>query len=94
MNFAFGGIGVFDTLVSGSNLTTQIDFFEQLLQQRVYAINDVINSSIALVSVAGNDYAAHFGRPGNDTKILVGIDAFGVIVVAIRPNPVSGMYIW
>ncbi|KAL6289317.1 hypothetical protein ACE6H2_006827 [Prunus campanulata] len=71
MNFAFGGTGVFDTLVSGPNLTTQIDFFEQLLQQKVYAKNDVVNSSIALVSVAGNDYAAHFGRPGNDTKLTV-----------------------
>ncbi|XP_008232020.2 PREDICTED: GDSL esterase/lipase At5g03610-like [Prunus mume] len=70
MNFAFGGTGVFDTLVSGPNLTTQIDFFEQLLQQKVYAKNDVVKSSIALVSVAGNDYAAHFGRPGNDTKTI------------------------
>ncbi|XP_016649694.1 PREDICTED: GDSL esterase/lipase At5g03610-like [Prunus mume] len=70
MNFAFGGTGVFDTLVSGPNLTTQIDFFEHLLQQKVYAKNDVIKSSIALVSVAGNNYAAHFGRPGNDTKDL------------------------
>ncbi|KAL6289310.1 hypothetical protein ACE6H2_006820 [Prunus campanulata] len=41
MNFAFGGTGVFDRLVSGPNLTTQIDFFEQLLQQRVYALEEL-----------------------------------------------------
>ncbi|ONI21683.1 hypothetical protein PRUPE_2G081000 [Prunus persica] len=72
-------IGVFDTLVSGPNLTTQIDFFEQLLQQKVYAKNDVVKSSIALVLVAGNDYAAHFGRPGNDTKDLAMFTKFIII---------------
>ncbi|XP_020412127.1 GDSL esterase/lipase At5g03610 [Prunus persica] len=77
--FLFGGTGVFDTLVSGPNLTTQIDFFEQLLQQKVYAKNDVVKSSIALVLVAGNDYAAHFGRPGNDTKDLAMFTKFIII---------------
>ncbi|CAL8118514.1 unnamed protein product [Prunus armeniaca] len=63
MNFAYGGTGVFDTVFGGPNLTTQIDFFQQLLEQKLYSTkNDVVNSSIALVSVAGNDYAAYFGN--------------------------------
>lgn len=63
MNFAYGGTGVFDTVFGGPNLTTQIDFFQQLLEQKLYSTkNDVVNLSIALVSVAGNDYAAYFGN--------------------------------
>ncbi|XP_050153490.1 GDSL esterase/lipase At5g03610-like isoform X1 [Malus sylvestris] len=71
MNFAYGGTGVFDTLVSGPNLTTQIGFFQQLLEQeKVYDKRDLIKSSVALVSVAGNDYTTHFVKPGNGSKDL------------------------
>ncbi|CAN1357496.1 GDSL esterase/lipase At5g03610 [Linum perenne] len=56
MNFAFGGTGVFNTLSPDPNMTTQIDLFQQLLTQRTYSAWDLHNS-VALVSVAGNDYA-------------------------------------
>ncbi|XP_048442447.1 GDSL esterase/lipase At5g03610-like [Pyrus x bretschneideri] len=70
MNFAYGGTGVFDTLVSGPNLTTQIGFFQLLLEQeKVYDKRDLIKSSVALVSVAGNDYTSHFVKPGNGSKM-------------------------
>lgn len=68
MNFAYGGTGVFDTLVHEPNLTTQIDFFQQLFEEKVFSKIDM-NLSVALVSVAGNDYAAHFGKPGNETQV-------------------------
>ncbi|KAM1263077.1 hypothetical protein ACFX13_028793 [Malus domestica] len=71
MNFAYGGTGVFDTLVSEPNLTTQIDFFQQLVEQeKLYAKGDLIKSSIALVSVAGNDYATHMVKTGNGSEDL------------------------
>lgn len=57
MNFAYGGTGVFDTLVNQPNMTTQIDYFQQFVQQK----HDLVNSSsIAILSVAGNDYATYF----------------------------------
>ncbi|KAL6289309.1 hypothetical protein ACE6H2_006819 [Prunus campanulata] len=72
MNFAYGGTGVFDTVFGGPNLTTQIDFFQQLLEQKLYSTkNDVVNSSIALVSVAGNDYAAYFGNHTEDFAVVI-----------------------
>nr|GME17441.1 GDSL esterase/lipase At5g03610-like [Ipomoea batatas] len=56
MNFAYGGTGVFSTMVSKPNMTTQINFFQQMVEENVYTKQD-LSSSIALVSVAGNDYA-------------------------------------
>ncbi|CAL0326748.1 unnamed protein product [Lupinus luteus] len=56
INFAFGGTGAFDTLVRGPNLTTQIDSFEKLIKYKQYDVSDLKNS-VALVSVAGNDYS-------------------------------------
>ncbi|GAU23539.1 hypothetical protein TSUD_40170 [Trifolium subterraneum] len=52
VNFAVGGTGVYDTMVHGPNMTTQIDYFEELLRQNLYTKTD-LESSIALVSVAG-----------------------------------------
>lgn len=57
INFAYGGTGVFQTLVDGPNMTVQIDSLEKLIQQNVYTKQD-LNSSFALVSVSGNDYTA------------------------------------
>ncbi|KAG2302419.1 hypothetical protein Bca52824_031070 [Brassica carinata] len=54
MSFAYGGTGVFDTKVKYPNMTGQINLFEQLLGN-VYSPSD-LSSSVALVSVAGNDY--------------------------------------
>ncbi|XP_077230800.1 GDSL esterase/lipase At5g03610-like isoform X1 [Tasmannia lanceolata] len=76
MNFAYGGMGVFDTLIAGPNLTTQIDLFQQMVQEGVYTKNDV-NSSMALVSFVGNDYYKYIARngtlqglPGFATKLI------------------------
>ncbi|KAF8079437.1 hypothetical protein N665_1028s0020 [Sinapis alba] len=55
MNFAYGGTGVFNTKSSSPNMTIQINLFEQLLGD-VYSQSD-LSSSLALVSVSGNDYS-------------------------------------
>ncbi|XP_023637165.1 GDSL esterase/lipase At5g03610 isoform X2 [Capsella rubella] len=66
MNFAYGGTGVFTTLTPLPNMTTQIDFFQKLLTTsgNIYSPSD-LNSSIALVSVAGNDYSYYYIRNGS-----------------------------
>ncbi|KAK8607134.1 hypothetical protein V6N13_052879 [Hibiscus sabdariffa] len=69
MNFAYGGTGVLDTLVSQPNMTTQIDYFQRLVQEEVYQKQD-LDDSMALVSVAGNDYAAYLARNGDDLQKL------------------------
>ncbi|KAG7958209.1 hypothetical protein I3843_10G008100, partial [Carya illinoinensis] len=55
MNFAYGGTGVFDTVTPGPKMTVQIDYFEQLLKDNVFTAKD-LESSVSLVSLAGNDY--------------------------------------
>lgn len=64
MNFAYGGTGVFDTVVPGPNMTTQIDFFQHLIKDNVFTATD-LDSSLALVSLAGNDYSAYSARNGS-----------------------------
>ncbi|XP_027364655.1 GDSL esterase/lipase At5g03610-like [Abrus precatorius] len=61
MNFAHGGTGIFDTFVDGPNMTVQIDDFEKLIEQNVYTKHD-LESSVALVNAAGNDYATFLQR--------------------------------
>ncbi|XP_021733183.1 GDSL esterase/lipase At5g03610-like [Chenopodium quinoa] len=57
MNFAYGGTGVFDTDISQPNMTSQINLFKTVItQDKLYAKNDLLNS-VALVSLAGNDYS-------------------------------------
>ncbi|CAN6452459.1 unnamed protein product [Victoria cruziana] len=63
MNFAFGGTGVFDTRVSLPNMTTQIDLFQQLIDEGECRESE-LGSSVALVSVSGNDYSAYIARNG------------------------------
>ncbi|KAF3776191.1 GDSL esterase/lipase [Nymphaea thermarum] len=46
-----------------AHLNIQIDLYEQLIQLGDYSESD-LNSSIALVSVAGNDYGIYFTRNG------------------------------
>ena len=70
MNFAYGGTGLFDTLVKAPNMTTQINLFQQVLEYKLYSKRD-LNSSIALVSLAGNDYFAYLA--GNGTIEVSGI---------------------
>ncbi|XP_058088696.1 GDSL esterase/lipase At5g03610-like [Magnolia sinica] len=69
MNFAYGGTGVFDTMVPFPNMTTQIDLFQQLIEQGVYTKRD-LKHSMAHVSVAGNDYITYLARNGSMSGIL------------------------
>ncbi|KAL0338609.1 UNVERIFIED_CONTAM: GDSL esterase/lipase [Sesamum angustifolium] len=65
MNFAYGGSGVFNTLGDLlPNVTTQIDFFEKLINDSLYTKRD-LQSSVVLVCLAGNDYAAYVLRDGS-----------------------------
>ncbi|KAL2525963.1 GDSL esterase/lipase [Abeliophyllum distichum] len=73
MNFAHGGTGVFNTLVDQPNMTAQINLFQQLIQKNVYTNS----SSIALVSLAGNDYGTYFAKNGS----AEGMEAFTKSVV-------------
>ncbi|KAK7278640.1 hypothetical protein RJT34_23674 [Clitoria ternatea] len=66
MNFAFGGTGVFDTFAKAPNMTTQIHLFQQLIQHKLYSPSDLTNS-VALVSVAGNDYT-HFAATNGSAQ--------------------------
>ncbi|XP_039003879.1 GDSL esterase/lipase At5g03610-like [Hibiscus syriacus] len=65
MNFAYGGTGVLDTPVNQPNMTTQVDYFQRLIREKVYEKHD-LNNSVAIVSVAGNDYAAYLARNTDD----------------------------
>ncbi|KAK6942619.1 GDSL lipase/esterase [Dillenia turbinata] len=71
VNFAYGGAGVFDTLTPYPNVTTQIDYFQRLIDQSIYTKADIANS-VALVSVAGNDYDTYITRNGP----ALGVPAF------------------
>ncbi|OAY42883.1 GDSL esterase/lipase At5g03610 [Manihot esculenta] len=64
INFAYGGTGVFDTLCPAPNMTTQIDFFQQIITDKVYTTAD-LRSSVALVTLSGNDYSAYAARNGS-----------------------------
>ena len=64
INFAFGGTGVFNTLVPGPNMSTQIQQFETLINHNVFNKSDLSNS-VALVFVAGNDYSNFVATNGS-----------------------------
>lgn len=64
MSYAFGGTGVFETLYPGPNMTTQINFFQKAIQDKVFTTSD-ITQSVALVSVAGNDYTRYTATNGS-----------------------------
>ncbi|KAI5425522.1 GDSL esterase/lipase At5g03610 [Lathyrus oleraceus] len=64
MNFAFGGTGVFETLNQGPNMTTQISFFEKAIEDKVLTTSN-IRKSVALVSIAGNDYTFYNFKNGS-----------------------------
>lgn len=68
INFAYGGTGVFNTFVNEPNMSTQITLFQQLLEQKFYTKQD-LKSSIALVSLAGNDYATYVVKQGNNPEV-------------------------
>ncbi|XP_022746925.1 GDSL esterase/lipase At5g03610-like [Durio zibethinus] len=64
VNFAYGGTGVFDTLAPEPNMTTQIGFLQQLLDDSVF-LKWGLKTSVALVSVAGNDYSNYITTNGS-----------------------------
>lgn len=64
MNFAYGGTGEFNTFALLPNMTTQIDFLEQLLNDSVYTKRE-LKSSVAVMSVAGNDYSTYINTNGS-----------------------------
>ncbi|XP_058741564.1 GDSL esterase/lipase At5g03610-like isoform X2 [Vicia villosa] len=55
INFAYGGTSVFNTFLKEPDMVIQIDTFEELIKQNIYTKSE-IDSSVALVTVAGNDY--------------------------------------
>lgn len=64
INFAFGGTGVFDTGNFQPNLTTQIGYLQRLIKDKVYTKQD-LESSLAMVTVSGNDYSAFTAAGGS-----------------------------
>ncbi|XP_031268398.1 GDSL esterase/lipase At5g03610-like [Pistacia vera] len=70
MNFAYGGTGVFNTMANEPNMTVQINNFQQQLEENVFTKHD-LNSSIALVSLAGNDYLTYIMK--NDINNVQGL---------------------
>ncbi|KAM3360176.1 GDSL esterase/lipase like [Capsicum galapagoense] len=71
VNFAYGGTGVFNTFVNQPNMTTQINYFQQLFEDEEQVYNkENMSSSIALVSVAGNDYATFLTKNNNNMEDL------------------------
>ncbi|KAI8563078.1 hypothetical protein RHMOL_Rhmol03G0085400 [Rhododendron molle] len=66
MNFAYGGTGVFNTTVAPGepNMTAQIDFFQNLLEESAYRKSQ-LESSLSLVTISGNDYTTYFAEGGS-----------------------------
>ncbi|KAL1197897.1 GDSL esterase/lipase [Cardamine amara subsp. amara] len=62
MNFAYGGTGVFNTQSPLPNMTTQINIFQNLLKVGDIYSPSQLTSSVALVSVAGNDYSTFIAQ--------------------------------
>lgn len=63
INFATGGTGVFDTPSAELNMGGQIDRFRGLLGQAYGSAE--LRSSVALVTLSGNDYATYLARNGS-----------------------------
>ncbi|XP_011044546.1 PREDICTED: GDSL esterase/lipase At5g03610-like [Populus euphratica] len=101
MNFAYGGTGVFPTLAPDPNMTTQIDFFQDIIHKKIYSRSDLC-SSMALVSVAGNDYSTYATTNGSpqgwqpfiikvvnqlvmNMKRIHGMGVNKVVVTALQP---------
>ncbi|KAL3518784.1 hypothetical protein ACH5RR_021373 [Cinchona calisaya] len=70
MNFAFGGAGAFQTLFPRPNISTQVGYFEELINNELYTTYD-LEKSLALVTLSGNDYSAFIARGGNYADLLV-----------------------
>lgn len=89
INFAFGGTGVFDTSVPLPNMTTQIDFFQQLRLVESVVTNGDAQHSVALVSVSGNDYSFFLANNGSSQvsiSIISNSTIFNIFII-ISPLP-------
>ncbi|AED90633.1 GDSL esterase/lipase [Arabidopsis thaliana] len=73
MNFAYGGTGVFNTQTPLPNMTTQIDIFQNILTTGDIYYPPELTSSVALVSVAGNDYSNFIAlnRPASEFPAFI-----------------------
>ncbi|KAG9439712.1 hypothetical protein H6P81_019877 [Aristolochia fimbriata] len=77
MNFAYGGTGVFDNSFTKSpNMTQQIRLFQDSIKLVRFSEHD-LQSSVGLVSLAGNDYAFYETLNGS----LQSIEPFIVSVI-------------
>ncbi|GAA0186263.1 hypothetical protein LIER_33551 [Lithospermum erythrorhizon] len=65
INFAYGGTGVFDTLITDPNMSTQIDFFNKLIDGSTFTKHD-LQSSLVFVTLSGNDYGAYLAKGGTN----------------------------
>ena len=68
INFAFGGSGVFPTASFCPNVSTQIDQLQGVINNGL-ASQELINASVALVLVSGNDYSKYIASNGT-TEVL------------------------
>ncbi|XP_048326430.2 GDSL esterase/lipase At5g03610 [Ziziphus jujuba] len=90
MNFAYDGKGVFNTLEKPPNMSTQISFFQQLRQQKWYTKQE-LNPSIALLSLAGNDYGTSVVNHGNNPKDLSDLSKLVVNQLADNIKPILSL---
>ncbi|KAM6600602.1 hypothetical protein CsatA_020211 [Cannabis sativa] len=81
MNFAFGGTGVFDTMEKEPNMSTQINFFEDVLRENDFYSKQDLNSSLALVSIAGNDYGAYLSKGTNNINNMESLANFTTSII-------------
>ena len=63
INFAFGGSGVFQTASFCPNVSTQIDQLQGVINNGLVS-QELINASIALVLINGNDYSKYIATNG------------------------------
>lgn len=82
INFAHGGTGIFNTLNEGPNMTVQIDWFERVIQQKIYTKTD-LESSVALVSAAGNDYATFLQRKQGSMRVSGSANYFLLCITSV-----------
>ncbi|RDX76334.1 GDSL esterase/lipase, partial [Mucuna pruriens] len=91
VNFAFGGTGVFNTLVPLPNMTTQIDLLQQLIKDKAYNALD-LTESVALVSVAGNDYGYYLQTNGS-TQVYYLLFTLETFIPSFERKNLSRYYI-
>ncbi|KAK4768850.1 hypothetical protein SAY86_027000 [Trapa natans] len=82
MNFAYGGTGVFNTLVPHPNMTAQIGLLEQLIKDKTFSAGDM-KWSVVLVTLSGNDYSAYNARNGMIQSLPAFIES---VVIQLSKN--------